>query len=217
MIGDIVIRLYKPGDRNSLRKINCDTFDCGAPVEKFFHDREIVADLLTGYYTDFEPGSLWVAEDNNQVVGYLSGCLDSYRYKKIMRRHIIPGVFVKAIARGTFFCCQSRQMLNAWIKTLFIGGFSRNIFLNGYPAHLHINLQKNFRGKNIGSSLVKNFLWQAGESGIKGVYAAVRGDNEPARKMFTRMGFKILNSSPFVLSAGKFCRVYDKIVYGKKL
>ena len=66
------IRLYESRDRAAVRRICCETADNGGPVEGFFRDRELVADLVTRYYTDFEPESCWVAE----VAGAMSACSD---------------------------------------------------------------------------------------------------------------------------------------------
>ena len=86
----LTIRPYRQADRHAVRAIVCDTAERGGPVERFFHDREVFADLLTRYYTDWEPGSLWVAERDAWVVGYLTGCLDTRRYHRVMAWRIIP-------------------------------------------------------------------------------------------------------------------------------
>ena len=75
----LLIRVYRPDDRDAVRTVACDTADRGEPVEGFFRDREVFADLLTRYYTDWEPQSLWVAEAEGRVIGYLTGCLDTRR------------------------------------------------------------------------------------------------------------------------------------------
>ena len=73
-----IVRPYEPRDRAAVRQIAWDTADNGEPVS-FFSDREVFADILTRYYTDFEPQSLWVVDHAGQAVGYLSGCLDDRR------------------------------------------------------------------------------------------------------------------------------------------
>lgn len=85
-----------------IRQIACDTADMGEPVENFFGDREVVGDLLTRYYTDYESESLWVAEYEGKVIGYLTGCLDTHRYFRIMGFCLLPQIIIKSILRGVF-------------------------------------------------------------------------------------------------------------------
>jgi len=102
MRNDIIIRSYESQDREMIRQIACDTADMGEPVENFFGDREVVGDLLTRYYTDYESESLWVAEYEGKVIGYLTGCLDTHRYFRIMGFCLLPQIIIKSILRGVF-------------------------------------------------------------------------------------------------------------------
>jgi hypothetical protein len=54
MTSQVVIRPSEQRDREAVREICCDTADGGERVESFFPDREVFADLLTLYYTDYE-------------------------------------------------------------------------------------------------------------------------------------------------------------------
>ena len=51
----------------------------GRPIDPVFQDRELFADYLTSYYTDIEPESCFVLEQNGRVVGYLLGSRRPYR------------------------------------------------------------------------------------------------------------------------------------------
>lgn len=101
----LIIRPYAAGDREAVRRICCDTADAGHPVESFFSDRELIADLLMNYYTDYEPESVWVAEQAagpvitggpaiadepaiaGEMVGSLTGCCDTCRPGTLTRRY----------------------------------------------------------------------------------------------------------------------------------
>ena len=69
MNDDILIRSYEARDRETVREISCDTAERGNPVETYFKDREVTADFLTSYYTEYEPISAWVAEYQGRIVG----------------------------------------------------------------------------------------------------------------------------------------------------
>src|SRR5262245_4028051 len=53
----------------------------GEPIAWLWRDRESFADLITRYYTDREPESIFVAERDGDVLGYLTGCVDSARVR----------------------------------------------------------------------------------------------------------------------------------------
>ncbi len=95
------IRSYEPRDREAVRTICCDTADGGGPVENFFPDREVFGDALTAYYTDYEPESSWVGETGCEVVGDVTGCLNTRKFIRTMSFHILPRIALKAIRHHT--------------------------------------------------------------------------------------------------------------------
>lgn len=217
MQSSVLIRLYELRDRNSVRQISCDTADRGSPVESFFSDRKIVADLLTRYYTDYEPQALWVAECNGQVVGYLTGCLDSCRYSRIMMWSIIPRTILKAVFRGILFREEIWRLILAGVLTWKEGGFPRYIPIQKYPAHLHVNLLKDFRGQHIGEFLIERFMEQVKMKGIKGVHLGVREDNVSACRFFERLGFSSIIRYPAVFPYGRIFQTHYTLIYARRL
>ena len=73
ILEDVVIRQYRKQDREFVRSIAWDTAFFGSPAEIFFSEKKILADFLTLYFTDYEPESCFVAENQGRVVGYLIG------------------------------------------------------------------------------------------------------------------------------------------------
>ncbi len=208
------IRHYQPADRPAIRQIACDTADAGGPVERFFHDRETVADAITRYYTDYEPESLWVAECDGQIVGYLTGCLDTRRQERVTRKQILPKVIVGAIGRGVLWHADAWHLLAAFAATVLLGGFPHPIDLIAYPAHLHINIREGFRGGGLGPRLVEAFREQAGSVGVRGIHVITRGDNAGGRGFFEKMGFRLLFEKPLVLPTGAWFRRTSTAAYG---
>ncbi len=208
------IRRYQPADRPAVRQIACDTADAGKPVEGFFRDRETVADVVTRYYTDYEPGSLWVAECDGQIVGYLTGCLDTRKQERVTRKQILPKAIVGAIARGVLWHTDAWHLLAAFAGTVILGGFPHPIDLIAYPAHLHINIREGFRGGGLGPQLVEAFRQQASRAGVRGIHVVTRGDNAGGRGFFEKMGFKLLCEKPLIMPAGARFRRISTAVYG---
>lgn len=208
------IRKYEPADRAAVREIACDTVDAGEPVERFFRDRRTVADVLTRYYTDREPESLWVAECDGRVVGYLTGCLDTHRQEHVTRRQVLPKVVTGAIARGVLLHADTWRLLAAFAGTVALGGFPQSIDVARYPAHFHINIRKGFRGGGLGSKLADAFMQQAARARLRGVHVVTRGDNATGRRFFERIGFRLLFEKPLILPAGAWFRKTSTAAYG---
>jgi len=217
MASNIIVRSYQSQDREAVRQMACDTADMGEPVENFFGDRGVVADLLTRYYTDYEPGSLWVAEYERKVIGYLTGCLNTRRYFRVMVWSLLPRVVIKSILRGVFLRQDTWRLFRASIRTGWIGGFRWHIPLDKYPGHLHVNVEKGFRSQNVGKRLVRRFIEQVKEVGLPGIYLAVREDNVGGRKFFEHLGFIELSRYTTVYAQKGPHKVIYAIVYGKEM
>jgi ribosomal protein S18 acetylase RimI-like enzyme len=213
----VVIRPYQLGDREAVRKICCDTADAGEPVENFFHDRELIADLVTRYYTDYEPQSSWVAEADGRVVGYLNGCLDSRRYRRALAGRIVPMALLRAIGRGALARRQTWRWLGAVARTLLRGGLERGKSLQLYPAHVHVNVLTDFRGDRVGQRLMERFFQQVKAAGLSGIHASVRGDNSGGCRFFERMGFVELVRRPTVLPKNDRWLNTHTVIYGRKM
>jgi GNAT superfamily N-acetyltransferase len=192
----VQIRPYAPQDRAALRQICSDTADSGQPIERIFPDREVFADLLTNYYTQYEPQSAFIADNNGEVVGYLTGCVNTKRFLRVMIWRIIPLIAVKALFRGALWHPQTVRLVRNNIGLWLNGGHRTGPALDGYPAHLHVNLKDGFRGKHVGQQLVEVFCKHARAAGAPGVHAGVSAENERACRFFQGMGFAELHREP---------------------
>lgn len=184
-----LIRPYRPADREAIRTICCETADRGEPIENLFSDREIVADLVTRYYTEFEPQSCWVAEVGGKVVGYLTAAIETRQFARHMVWHIALPAILRAIGRGALFRMETWRMVQAGVRNIRSQTRRLHADLDGFPAHVHINLLREVRGLGTGSELMGTFLNHAASFGVPGVHATVRADHPGGRRFFERMGF----------------------------
>ncbi len=215
--GQVVIRPYTPADRAAVRKICCDTADCGEPVEHFFQDREVFADLVCRYYTDFEPEASWVAECDGQVAGYLNGCLDPRRFQRTMALRVLPGLLAKIFTRGLLTQTWARRFMALNLPLWLHRKPSAEIEIRRYPAHFHINLEPTFRAHHVGHALIDAFLPRLQLARIPGVHVSVREDNNRARKFFEHFGFNVFARVPFMRLPARPEEVLYSILYGKSL
>jgi GNAT superfamily N-acetyltransferase len=211
------IRPYEPRDRAGLRQICCDTADAGQPVERFFPDREVFADLLTNYYTEWEPQSAFIADNGGEVAGYLTGCVNTNRFLRLMTWRIVPVVLVKALFRGVLWHPQTVRLLCANFSLWLRNGYRRGPTLDDYPAHLHVNVRLSCRGKRLGQRLVEAFCERARTRGARGVHAGVSDGNSRACHFFEELGFVELHREPRMRSPDGSGGLLYTIVYGKKL
>jgi len=208
------IRCYEPRDREAVRAV-CRATAYGGEGTGLI-DPELFVDLMTRYFTDFAHGSLWVAERDGRVAGYLAGCLDRREFHRIQVRRVVPAAVGRALGRGLLL----RREL--WGLLLGLPGFLAESRVRGpeeesYPGHLHVNLVREARGRALGSRLVERFLDEARGRRLPGVRATVYEANRPARRFFERLGFQPLGRQPAFRPPLRGDAREWKIVYGRKL
>jgi GNAT superfamily N-acetyltransferase len=209
------IRKFSVQDRVDLRRISCETAFVGREKGKIFSDDEILADALTIYFTDYEPQSCFVAVANNKVVGYISGAKDAKAMEQVFNRRILPGLLIKAFRRGVFFNRRNLKFFWYCLISMLKGEFRAPDFSREFPAILHINLDNNSRGQDVGSTLIARFLQYLKEEGISGVHFGTL--SEGASIFFAKMGF-----NQFFKSKRSYLKAYvgkelEYYVFGKKL
>lgn len=213
----IVIRLYASGDRASVRRICQDTADRGGPVTGFYPDGELVADLVTRYYTDIEPRYSWVAEAEGRVIGYVTAALDTHAFRRTLNWRIGPWAVLKAIGRGALFTRPAWNMLRAAFKPRGQKVIPHPPLPPAYPAHVHLNIAEGFRGHHVGERLMEAALAQMAARGIPGVHAGVRADNPRACAFFEHMDFQAIGHYDVILPTQGGSQVVRNTLYGRRL
>lgn len=191
----VTIRPFMPADQEALFKIAADTAFFGKPIEAYLDDRFIFLDLFYRYYTDLEPEHCWVAEANQEVVGFITGCTDSVSQQNKIKQIIVPQ-FLARLLRGKYrFGSKTwhyaRRLWHAKRKKEF--AYANPI---KYPAHLHINIDHQWRGYGIGRRLIQIYLDQLIYENIPGVHLGTTSENKAACKLYERMGFQLLDARP---------------------
>lgn len=207
---NIKIRTYRDPDEKNIRDIATSTAK-GFPRSNL----QVVADLLTGYYLNYEPEHFLVSEVEGRVVGYLSGCFNTSRSRWIKATRVIPRAVLKALFRGEVGHPQIRY-LGSFIYVTLRGGTSSSA-PSGYPAHFHINVKDGWRGEGIGTKLAKRFLSTLKEAGIGGVHVRVRQDKGKAGGFFRSLGFSRDHAYPTLVAIEGEIHTSRSIIYTKEL
>jgi GNAT superfamily N-acetyltransferase len=189
---EIVIRPYRAADRASVRNVCYRTGYMGRPVDWQWFDAESFADMFSGYYTDHEPESASVLAINGVVSGYLLGCVDTKRassagaaaVRHILRRGIAfrrgtAGVVWRTIGDGLIDV--ARRRLDP-----------RELEFSDprWPAHLHIDLLPEARGRGAGRRLVHGWLESLRDRGVPGCHVQTFAENSNALAFFEAIGFR---------------------------
>ena len=212
---DIVIRKYCPQDRAAIRRICCETALMGEPASAFFDDYEALADALTKYFTDYEPESCFIAESKGNVVGYLTGAVDSGRMSGVLNFRIAPFLVIKALLRGAFFRKKNIKFFLCLLLSLFAGEFFVQDPSKDYPALLHINVDRGFRASGTGSMLMQAYISYLKVAGIKGVHCATM--SESGGRFFESQGFAMLFKGKRSYFRHVLKRDVPLYIYGKRL
>jgi GNAT superfamily N-acetyltransferase len=199
------IRSYRRNDRDAVRQLCCQTGFLGTPIDPVYEDRQLFADFLTTYYTDWEPESSFVIEIDGEIRGYLLGS------RKPLRNQLYSfwqnvSLFLKALTRYFRYTAASRR-------------FVRWILMNGWrevPAaprrvpHFHINLLPEARKMSTTRALMSAYLSYLYRCGEKRVYGQiVTFESRRREQMFERYGFKVLNRAEIT----KYKAFYPQSVY----
>src|SRR6187551_1653888 len=92
------LRKFQPADRARVRELCCETGFLGNPIDPVFEDRQLFADYLTAYYTDWEPESSFVLLVNGEIRGYLLGSRQPLR-QQIYNFYANIALFLRGIFR----------------------------------------------------------------------------------------------------------------------
>lgn len=199
------IRPYRASDRPAVRRLCCETGFLGNPIDPVFEDRELFADFLTGYYTDREPESSLVLEQDGEVVGYLLGCRHPGRQRRHDRRRVIP-LAARVLIRLPRYGPESRRYLG-WLA---VRGWRESPPAPRDVPHFHINLLPGARDVPSTRLLIDAFLGYLRSRGETSVYGQmVTVGNRRGTRMFERYGFRVLNKSEVT----KYRRVHPGPVY----
>jgi len=213
---ELTIRPYQAKDREAVFRIGADTAFFGAPIEAYMEDRNIFLDAFYAYYTDLEPEHAWVACADNQVVGFLTGCVDGRVHDRKFRRFSLPQL-IGNLLRGKYRFGKRSLGYMAGLAGAVLRGEFTQADPESYPAHLHINVDSAWRGRGLGQRLMDSYLQQLRGLGVRGVYLGTTSLNEAACRMYEKTGFHLLEVKPDRFWAKWFGHPVENRCYGMKL
>jgi hypothetical protein len=185
----MLVRRFESRDREAVRFLCCQTGFLGKPIDPVFEDRELFADYLTSYYTDVEPESCFVLEQNGRLVGYLLGSRRPFR-QQLHSLFQNMRLLIKGISRYPSYNRATRD---------FIGWILRNSWreVPAVPrrtAHFHFNVlpeAQSIAGTRAMMNTYFDYLREKGETAVFG--QMVTFESRRGAKVLERYGFRILD------------------------
>jgi hypothetical protein len=200
------IRKFNPAtDRARIRELCCDTGFLGNPIDPVFEDRQIFADYLTAYYTDWEPESSFVMVVNGEIRGYLLGSRQPFR-QQLYNFYNNIALFLRGIFRYPRYNEASKKFVR-WILTQ---AWKEVPAAPRRTAHFHINLLADARQVSTTHAMVEAYLKYLQAHGEKKVFGQmVVFEDRRGSKMFERYGFRVINKSEIT----KYREIHPEPVY----
>lgn len=201
----VLVRSYQKKDRERVRQLCCETGFLGSDIAPVFEDRELFADYLTRYYTDVEPESSFVLEQDGVVKGYLLGSHSPLR-QQVFSFYNNLTLFVRGMYRYPKYKKTTRD---------FIGWVLRNSWreVPAAPrrsAHFHFNILPEAQGLAHSTALMNAYLDYLRNLGINSVYGqVVTFEKRRGAKVFERYGFQVLERKEIT----KYRKIYAEPVY----
>jgi hypothetical protein len=188
MSSDAVIRPYRPSDREVVRRLCCETGYLGKAIDPVFEDRQLFADYLTRFYTDWEPESTFVIEQNGELKGYLMGSR-----RPLLHQFHSFFLNLSLFARGVLRYPRYNNASKAFVRWILLNAWREVPAAPRRMPHFHFNLLPEVQGFANSRELLVQFLHHLRVHGETHVFGqVVTFEERRGAKVFERFGFRVL-------------------------
>lgn len=175
------IRPYRESDKHNVQRVCLQTLNDEFVFEGLDRpNADYFLPVYNDYYTECEPENCFVCTDeNDNAVGYIICSQDVKKWRKIFIKEYYPRIKHR----------KPMEKIEALGEII-----AHSMFMKKYPAHLHIDILKEYRGNGTGTQLMNALVDHLRAKGIKGVQLCVDAHNEKAIRFYERNGFeKLMN------------------------
>lgn len=183
-----VIRPYQISDRETVRRLCCETGYLGQAIDPVFEDRELFADYLTSFYTDWEPESTFLVVHEGRVKGYLMGSRRTFL-------HQVHSFFLNfsLLARGAFRYPRYNAASKAFVRWILLNAWREVPAAPRRMPHFHFNMLPEAQGFGTARELLVQFLQHLRAHGEKMVFGqVVTFEERRGARIFERFGFRVV-------------------------
>ncbi|MFM8808152.1 MAG: GNAT family acetyltransferase, partial [Chthoniobacterales bacterium] len=153
-----------------------------------FEDRELFADYLTSFYTDWEPESTFVLEQNGEVKGYLMGSR-----RPFLQQFYNFFLNLSLFARGIFRYPRYKKASKAFVRWILLNAWREVPAAPRRIPHFHFNMLPEVQGFGTAREILVQFLNHLRAHGETHVFGqVVTFEERRGAKVFERYGFRVL-------------------------
>ena len=195
-----------PADWQAVRSLCCRSGNGGDPIDPARWP--LFAELWIGPYQRLVPEWTYVAEAEGRVVGYLTGCPDTAAFRRARRFRITLRLLV-AIACGRYaWNVDARRTVRLALRLREEPRRAPELpagFMQTHPAHLHMNVEAEYRRRGIGAALIERYARDLGGTGIPGIHLSCGAAPRPfyARNGFTDLAALEVSPGRWVYTLGR--------------
>ncbi len=179
------IRGFRADDLDALYGICLATGDAGADAAHLYRDPKLIGHVYAGGHAAISPETVFVAEDDEGVAGYIVGPADTRGFVAQMETQWWPVLRARyPVGDGASSSPDGRMR-----HLIHHPAQVPDRIVERYPAHLHINLLSRLRGRGIGRQLVDRWRPKVAAMGATGAHLVVGARNERAVRFYRAYGF----------------------------
>ena len=212
----VSVRPYQQSDREAFCRLCCDTGFLGGPVEPMFQDRDLFADLFTRPYLEHESRWALVAEVDGEVAGYLLGSVRKHFDAVLMWSGL--RTMSKMLLRLVTGRYGRHPRSRRFIRWLLTAGFREQPKHPRDAAHLHIQVDRRYRGRGVAKQLWEYYERELRAVGMRQCYGAFFSYAQRRPELaYSRLGFTVFDRRQTTMFQPEIREPVEVVCVWKKL
>ncbi len=196
-LGIRLARTDDPAEVDRLYDICLRTGAGGAGAEDLHDDPRLLGEVYLGAYLEYEPELAFVLTSNDDTaLGYVLGARDTVAFEKLLESDWWPRLR-KQYPLGSFPEGSHDERL---VEMIHHPKHTDPDVIDGFPAHLHINILAEGRGGGSGRRLLETLFAALRDRGVAGVHLGVAPQNTNAIGFYRHLGFQHLDGNLYALT-----------------
>jgi len=177
-------------DHGALNHVCLLTGDAGEDASAREDDPDLLGLIYAVPYQVLEPDFAFVIDSGEGVVGYVLGAPDTARFNHRLEADWFTGLRTRIAPAPSD---QARWRGSDWARhAIHHPEYVYPPALQAFPAHGHIDLLPQARGKGLGRKAMEHLIARLASTGAHGVHLQVSPRNENALVFYARLGFRRL-------------------------